>query len=119
MAAHVQLFVQNSVLHISGFDKAFEFVTDLMNRYRDVDLTYANYLNDRGVGGLGDELAGIWFLKFPKFYANDINFSNFLTYTTYMDSVHLEISPKFPKNCLRIGSEFLKCVLNSLQISNF
>ena len=73
---------------------------DSMNRYRDVDLTYANYLNDRVVGGLDDELADIWFLEFPKFYANDMNFSNFLNlyylHTKIVNSVHLEISPKFP-----------------------
>ena len=40
---------------------------DSMNQYRDVDLTYANYLNDKVVGGLDDELADIRFLEFPNF----------------------------------------------------
>ena len=73
---------------------------DSMNQYRDVDLTYANYLNDKVVGGLDDELADIRFLEFPNFYANDMNFSNFLNlhylHTKIVDSMHLEISPKFP-----------------------
>ena len=77
---------------ISGFDKVFEFITDLMNQYRDVDLTYANYLNDIVVSGLNDELTDIQFLEFPKFYVNDMNFSNFLNlhylHTKIVDSVH-------------------------------